>query len=81
MEKTIKGFIGVKAKYDSMGQFIWGIDEKGNHQKLVDLRGWGAIQNLFKNSNGTINEEQAAKFQDELGEWITDAINTKLKTA
>lgn len=39
---------------------------------IADIRGWGAIQQLFK------KEEDAARFQDELGKWIADAINQKL---
>lgn len=79
MDKEINKFIGEKAIYDQMGQFIWGVDKQGNHQKIADLRGWGAIQNLFKNKDGTINFADAEKFQDALGEWIADALNNKLK--
>lgn len=45
-------------------------------QMLLDVRAWGAIQNLpeFKN-----NAQKAANFQDELGEWIAKAINEKLR--
>ena len=68
-----KDFIGVKASYDKDGQIIWGENNKGELQMLLNVRGWGAIQNLFK------NQEIAAKFQDEFGEWITEAINEKLK--
>jgi len=71
--KQIKNFIGT-AKYDPMGQYIWGVDEKGNYQKIADVRGWGAIQHMFANN------EEAAKFQDDLGQFITDAINNKIKT-
>lgn len=76
---TIKSFIGQKASYDDLGQFIWGVDKDGHHQKLADLRGWGAIQNLFRNTDGTIDLDAAGKFQEQLGEWIVDAINQKLK--
>lgn len=75
---TIEKFIN-KAKYDSMGQKIWGVDKDGGHQMIADLRGWGAIQNLFKDKKGVIDMEKAEKFQDEMGEWIADAINEKLK--
>lgn len=40
---------------------------------IVSIRGWGAIQHLFKTS-----EEQIA-FQNELGIFIQDAINEKLQ--
>ena len=72
-------FIGVKATYDEHGQYIWGVDKDGGHQKLADLRGWGAIQNLFKTKDGLIDEEKAESFQDELGRWLVDAINEKLE--
>lgn len=39
---------------------------------IAEVRGWGAIQNLFK------TQKEAADFQDELGKFIADAINYKL---
>jgi hypothetical protein len=75
----ITDFIGVKATYDEYGQFIWGVDKDGGHQKLADLRGWGAIQNLFINKDKTIDLDAAASFQDEFGRWIVEAINEKLE--
>lgn len=74
----VSDFIGEKATYDESGQMIFGVDKKGGLQLIADVRGWGAIQNLFKNSNGTIKAE-ASKFQDELGEWLAEAINEKLE--
>ena len=69
---TPKDFIGEKATYDEWGQIIWG--HKGEDmQMLLDLRGWGAIQQLFK------DQDKAANFQDELGQWIAEAINEKLQ--
>lgn len=81
MEQKIKEFIGDKATYDNFGQKIWG-NKNGNVQILADLRGWGAIQNLFMDNKGFLSQEglkNAEKFQDELGEWIVDAINQKLQ--
>lgn len=75
----VTDFIGVKATYDECGQYIWAVDKDGGHQKLADLRGWGAIQNLFKTIGGLIDEEKASSFQDELGRWLVDAINEKLE--
>jgi hypothetical protein len=75
---TPKDFIGVKAKYDPHGTMIWGIDKQGDNQLLLDVRGWGAIQNLFKSKSGEVDFDSAGKFQDEVGEWIADAINQKL---
>ncbi len=75
----VTDFIGVKATYDDYGQYIWAVYKDGGQQKLADLRGWGAIQNLFKTKGGLIDEEKAASFQDELGRWLVDAINEKLE--
>ena len=75
----VTDFIGVKAIYDNYGQFIWGIEKDGGHQKLADLRGWGAIQNLFINKDKTIDLDAAESFQDEVGRWIVEAINEKLE--
>lgn len=68
---TPEKFIG-KAWYDQLGQMVWGETKKGD-QLIADLRGWGAIQNLFK------SEVEAATFQDEVGVFITDAINEKIE--
>lgn len=70
-------FIGVKAEYDDEGTMIWGINEKDELQHILDVRGWGAIQNLFDEPKGAAND--AMKFQDGLGEWIAEAINEKLE--
>ena len=68
---TIEQFIGRKARYDYNGQMILGIDLEGNEYLLLDVRGWGRIH-----TNSGISEPE--KFQDDLGEWIADAINQKL---
>lgn len=76
MNEKIINFVG-KAKYERDAQFIWGVSNTGGMQMLLDVRGWGAIQNLFKDA------EEAAKFQDELGQFYADAINDgidRLKT-
>lgn len=75
---TIADFIGT-AKYDQMGQMIFGVQSDGNNQLIADLRGWGAIQNLFMKKGGQIDVENAEKFQDNLGQWVVDAINEKLE--
>lgn len=74
-------FIGVKAQYDDYAQYIWGVRANGELQMLADLRGWGAIQNLFmiEGGGGQIDVTAAIKFQHDLGEWIVDAINEKLE--
>jgi hypothetical protein len=49
-------------------------DENEEIMPIISVRGWGAIQHLFK------TEEEAIEFQNELGIFIQDAINEKLKT-
>jgi hypothetical protein len=46
---------------------------------IGEVRGWGAIQNLFKNKDGSIDFKKAEDFQDSLGVWIADAIQQKLE--
>jgi hypothetical protein len=79
MIQEIKKFIGT-AKHDEFkgGTYIWGVDKDGGHQMIAELRGWGAIQNMFKNEDGSINFEDAEQFQDEMGKFIVEAINEKL---
>jgi hypothetical protein len=78
MIKEIKKFIGT-AKHDEFkGTYIWGVGKDGGHQMIAELRGWGAIQNMFKNKDGSINFEDAEQFQDELGKFIAEAINEKI---
>jgi len=58
--------------YDKLGTGIWSRDKDGGNQMVADIRGWGAIQNLFN------TPEEAEQFQDEVGEFITQAIKEKL---
>ena len=75
----VTDFIGVKATYHEDGQTIWGVSKDGTYQKIGDVRGWGAIRKIFLTPDGSIDEEKAMNFQDELGKWIVDAINEKLQ--
>jgi len=70
-DDAIKNFIG-KAVYEQMGQRIWAVDSQDGHQMFLELRGWGAIQHLFK------TEKEAENFQDKLGEWVAETINNRL---
>ena len=70
---TVRKFLGVKIQYDPGSNMIFAIDDKEGMQLILDVRGWGAIQNLFK------TEKEAVKFQDEMAEFITDAVNKQLK--
>jgi hypothetical protein len=75
----VTDFIGAKATYDERGQTIWGVSKDGKYQKIANVRGWRAIQNLFKALDSSMDEEKAASFHDDLGKWIVDAINEKLQ--
>jgi hypothetical protein len=59
--------------YDEFGTHIWNKDKEGDIQKVADIRGWGAIQNLFK------TQKEAEEFQDKVGKFIADAINEKVQ--
>jgi len=72
-------FIGEKAIYDEQGFIIWGVHKDDSWERLADIRGWGSIQHLFKDEKGLIDDDAAAKFQDDLGRWIVAAINEKLE--
>lgn len=70
---TIEWFIG-HAEFDKNGGgYIWGVDKNSNYQMIAEVRGWGAIQQLFK------HEIEAAVFQDKIGQFIAEAINEKLE--
>lgn len=59
--------------YDEYGQYLWSKQSSdGGSQMIAEIRGWGAIQNSFP------YQEQATKFQDEVGKFIADAINEKI---
>jgi hypothetical protein len=46
-------------------------EEGDNH--VASIRGWSAIRRMFA------TDQEAADFQDEVGEWIADAITKKLQ--
>ena len=60
--------------YDNWGQMIWNkVDADGASELIADIRGWGSLQHKFK------TEDEAAKFQDEVGRFITEAIREKIE--
>jgi hypothetical protein len=75
----ITDFIGNKVWFDAGAGYIWGEEKDGGCQMIGEVRGWGAIQNLFKNKDGSIDFKKAEDFQDGLGAWIADAIQQKLE--
>ena len=58
--------------YDEYGTIIWNKEQDGGNQLVADIRGWGRLQNEFS------TQEQAEKFQDEVGEFIVQAIKEKI---
>ena len=60
-------------QYDKDGAYIWNIEQNNGMQMIANVRGWGAIQSLFK------TEEEVLKFQDEVGEFIAQAIREKVE--
>ena len=78
-KKKVTDFIGQSVEYDQYGgAYIWGKKGNPNNPDLsmvmdIHIRGWGEIQNMFKDI------KEAEDFQDEVGEWIADAINQKLQ--
>ena len=43
----VKDFINGKVSYDKDGQYFWIHGSSNEIQMLAELRGWGAIQNMF----------------------------------
>ena len=77
----------IVAEYDKWGGgYIWGTHQKDGTQMVaeippveegeavVSIRGWGAIQHM---KGLPCSPEE---FQDAIGQFVTDAINEKLKT-
>ena len=67
--------------YDEWSTHIWNKEKDGGSQLVADVRGWGRIQNEFKVPNKTPQEytQEAAKFQDEVGKFIAEAIKEKIQ--
>jgi hypothetical protein len=60
--------------YDAWGQRIWNkVDADGASELVAEVRGWGSLQHEFA------TEDEAAKFQDEVGEFIVQAIREKIE--
>lgn len=72
--KLIRG----KVKYDKFGgQYFWITEPNGGSQMLAEMRGWGRIQNMFPMTEQ--GQKDAAKYQDEIGDFIAEAINEKIE--
>lgn len=75
--KQIIEFIGDECRTDEAG-YIWGTSTAGG-QMIAEVRGWGAIQNLFKNKDGSVDFDKAEAFQDKLSQFIADAVTEKIQ--
>lgn len=58
--------------YDEYGTHVWNKEQNGGNQLVADIRGWGRLQNEFS------TQEQAEKFQNEVGQFIVQAIKEKI---
>jgi hypothetical protein len=74
----IKDLINGEVIFDKMSGYFFIKSNKGDVM-LAEIRGWGHIQNMFRNKSGIIEFDEAGKFQDEVGFWIAEAINEKMK--
>jgi hypothetical protein len=73
---TIQEWFRDGVRYNSEGTQIWAEEKTEDAVYLhhvVDIRGWGEIQNLFN-----LDQKKAAEFQDEVGKFVAEAINEKL---
>jgi hypothetical protein len=68
---TIKKWLS-DVYYDKYGTYIWNKEQDGGNQLVSDIRGWGRLQNEFS------TQEEAEKFQNEVGEFIVQAIKEKI---
>jgi len=70
----IQEFVG-ETMYDDHGQMIFRGVDKDNLQMFLDVRGWGAIQNM-----GFKTEQEMMDFQDKVGRWVSEIINNNLNS-
>lgn len=74
----VKDLINGKVTYDKFGgQYFWINKPNGGLQMLAEMRGWGNISNMFPMTKE--GQKAAAKYQDEVAEWIAEAINEKME--
>lgn len=60
--------------YDKWGTHIWNKEDKdGGSQLVAEIRGWGRLQHEFQ------TQRESEKFQDEVGEFIVQAIREKIE--
>jgi hypothetical protein len=71
IDNDIREWIG-GAMYDEAGQMIFRGVDKDNLKQFLDVRGWGSL------TSSGMSSKDAAEFQDRVGEWVANVINTKL---
>lgn len=77
--KDIVAFIGKEVRFDDFGGgYVWGKQPNDGEQMIAEVRGHGAIQNLFMDKKGGCDFEKADQFQDDLGRFIAEAITEKI---
>ena len=72
---TIKKWLS-DVYYDEYGTNIWNKEQDGANQliaEVIQIRGWGRLQNEFS------TQEQAEQFQDQVGQFIVQAIKEKIE--
>jgi hypothetical protein len=85
LNKGVIKFMGKRVYVDKFGGgYLWGELPSGGSQMLAnfEIRGWGAIQNLFLTKKGQFvegGEKKAKEFQDSMQQFIVDAINEKIE--
>ena len=78
--KDIINFIGESVRFDDFGGgYFWGKQPDGGEQMIAEVRGYGAIQNLFLSKNKGCDFDKADQFQDDLGKFIAEAITEKIE--
>jgi hypothetical protein len=78
--KDILNFIGTSVRFDDFGGgYFWGKQPNGDEQMIGEIRGYGAIQNLFLDKKGGCDFDNADRFQDDLGKFIAQAITEKIE--
>ena len=68
----ILDYINGPVTYDRDGTYLWIESKKNGQLMLGQIRGWGHLQHQFNDLN------EAAKFQDEVGKLVAEAVNEKI---
>lgn len=79
-KEQIKKYINGEVYYDPHGTYILIRQPEGGAQMLGEIRGWGRIQHMFKHPDGTIDYKTATEFQDAIGHFVANAVNTALES-